>query len=114
MFERVASLEIGEADSLFVDVMIIDYIVKYYNGTINLLYHQIFPIITMIVIECGFPGYLVNGYVLGASYLYGDIVRYTCRSGYRLYDGDATQRCARNRLWSGRRPTCKGKFIRIV
>ena len=65
----------------------------------------------LIVIECGFPGYLVNGYVLGASYLYGDIVRYTCRSGYRLYDGDATQRCARNGLWSGRRPTCKGKSI---
>ena len=60
------------------------------------------------MIDCGFPGYLVNGYVLGASHLYGDIVRYTCRSGYRLYGGDATQRCARNGHWSGRRPTCEG------
>ena len=63
------------------------------------------------MIDCGFPGYLVNGYVLGTSHLYGDIVRYTCRPGYRLYGGDATQRCGRNRLWSGRRPTCKGNNI---
>jgi len=63
------------------------------------------------VINCGFPGYLVNGYILGSSYLYGDIVRYACRPLYRLHGGDATQRCAQNGLWHGRRPSCKGKNI---
>ena len=37
------------------------------------------------VVNCGFPGYLANGYVIGQSYLFGDIVTYDCRQGIYKY-----------------------------
>jgi len=36
------------------------------------------------VINCGFPGYLHNGAVTGNSYLFRDIVSFSCDTGYRL------------------------------
>ena len=36
------------------------------------------------MINCGFPGYLHNGAVTGNSYLFRDVVSFSCDTGYRL------------------------------
>ncbi len=65
--------------------------------------------ISFAVVRCGFPGHLANGYVIGQSYLYGDIVHYSCHQGHRLV-GPKSRRCSQNGAWTGSRPVCRGCF----
>ena len=60
------------------------------------------------VIRCGYPGHLADGHVIGRSYLFGDVVHYSCRQGYKL-DGPKSRQCTKNGNWSGKRPVCQGK-----
>ena len=41
-------------------------------------------IMIFTVIRCGYPGHLLDGHVIGRSYLFGDVVHYSCRQGYKL------------------------------
>jgi hypothetical protein len=59
------------------------------------------------VIRCGYPGRLANGHVIGRSYLFGDLVHYSCHQGYRLR-GPKSRHCSQDAHWSGEKPTCKG------
>jgi hypothetical protein len=52
---------------------------------------QLNKLILILVVNCGFPGYLANGFVLGQSYLFGDVVSYDCRQGFKLVGGDRNQ-----------------------
>ena len=38
------------------------------------------------VIRCGYPGHLVNGHVIGRSYLFGDVIHYSCHEGEVVED----------------------------
>jgi CUB/sushi domain-containing protein len=64
-------------------------------------------------VNCGYPGYLANGYVIGQSYMFGDLVSYECKAGFKLVSGDRIQRCSRDGSWSGTKPQCKGPSIII-
>ena len=69
------------------------------------LYFQCRPI---LVIDCGFPEFLENGFVTHSDTLYGAEASYWCRRGFRLINGDSSQKCTRAGVWSGRKPICKG------
>ena len=60
------------------------------------------------VIDCGFPEFLENGFVTHSDTLYGAEASYWCRRGFRLINGDSSQKCTRAGVWSGRKPICKG------
>ena len=59
------------------------------------------------MIRCGYPGHLLNGHVIGRSYLFGDVIHYSCRQGFKL-DGPKSRQCTKSGLWSGKRPICRG------
>ena len=59
------------------------------------------------MIRCGYPGHLVNGLVIGRSYLFGDVVHYSCNEGYRLEGGPKSRQCNENGTWSQQKPVCK-------
>ena len=56
-------------------------------------------------LSCGSPGEVI-GAILRGSYLYGDTVTYTCRSGYTMSTGSQTLRCQADQTWAGIKPTC--------
>ena len=60
------------------------------------------------MIDCGFPEFLENGFVTHSDTLYGAEASYWCRRGFRLINGDSSQKCTRAGVWSGRKPICKG------
>ena len=60
------------------------------------------------VIRCGYPGHLLNGHVIGRSYLFGDVIHYSCHEGYKL-QGSKSRQCNEHGFWTGVRPACKGK-----
>ncbi len=61
-------------------------------------------------IDCGYPGYIEDGYVEGRSFLFGDVVKYSCRRGFRM-EGRAERRCGRKGVWEGEEPSCKRKWL---
>ena len=65
------------------------------------------------VINCGYPGRLENGYVEGSrSFLYGEGIRYSCRTGYQLKGGNGERICTEKGEWSGVAPKCERKTNR--
>ncbi|XP_078597010.1 E-selectin-like [Branchiostoma floridae x Branchiostoma japonicum] len=61
-----------------------------------------------IVVNCGHPGFIDNGNVIGDRYLYGDTVHFTCNTDYVLVhptDQSAAQ-CQGNGQWSTSKPRC--------
>ena len=60
------------------------------------------------VIRCGYPGHLLNGHVIGRSYLFGDVIHYSCHEGYKL-QGSKSRQCNEHGFWTGVRPACKGE-----
>ena len=61
------------------------------------------------VIRCGYPGHILNGHVIGRSYLFGDVIHHSCRQGYKL-DGPKSRQCTKSGHWSGKRPICRGSI----
>ena len=70
--------------------------------------HVFFQRPPISVIDCGFPEFLENGFVTHSDTLYGAEASYWCRRGFRLINGDSSQKCTRAGVWSGRKPICKG------
>ncbi len=64
----------------------------------------------MLVIakDCGDPGHLANGDVMGGDYTYGRIVNYTCDPGWRL-EGHHAAQCKADATWSHTIPICRRK-----
>ncbi|XP_050712143.1 sushi, von Willebrand factor type A, EGF and pentraxin domain-containing protein 1-like isoform X3 [Eriocheir sinensis] len=56
-------------------------------------------------VSCGFPGHLVNGYVEGRSYSYGDTIMFTCNPGFKLI-GEEQSVCQADGKWSNKIPKC--------
>uniref|UniRef100_A0A3Q2X6B0 Si:ch211-117m20.4 n=1 Tax=Haplochromis burtoni TaxID=8153 RepID=A0A3Q2X6B0_HAPBU len=56
--------------------------------------------------NCGRPDVDYNGAVYGNDWWVGSVVRYTCRSGFRLI-GNSTRSCQHNGLWTPK-PICLG------
>ena len=48
--------------------------------------------------------------MIGRSYLFGDVIHYSCEEGYKL-QGSKSRQCNEHGIWTGTRPTCKGKEI---
>lgn len=57
-------------------------------------------------INCGFPGFMANGYINGRQYLYHDTIQYVCNPAYRLI-GESSRTCQVDRKWSGSPPHCE-------
>ncbi|XP_005922224.1 sushi, von Willebrand factor type A, EGF and pentraxin domain-containing protein 1 isoform X2 [Haplochromis burtoni] len=55
-------------------------------------------------VNCGRPDVDYNGAVYGNDWWVGSVVRYTCRSGFRLI-GNSTRSCQHNGLWTPK-PIC--------
>ncbi|XP_054586542.1 C4b-binding protein isoform X2 [Nothobranchius furzeri] len=55
-------------------------------------------------VNCGRPDVDYNGVAYGNDWWVGSVVRYTCRSGFRLI-GDSIRSCQTNGLWTPK-PTC--------
>lgn len=62
-----------------------------------------FPFLCVSV-NCGRPDVDYNGVVYGNDWWVGSVVRYTCRSGFRLI-GNSTRSCQPNGLWTPK-PIC--------
>ena len=53
-------------------------------GSISKVSRKPFNFVLFTVIRCGYPGHLLNGHVIGRSYLFGDVIHYSCHEGYKL------------------------------
>uniref|UniRef100_A0A8C2KBK0 Sushi, von Willebrand factor type A, EGF and pentraxin domain-containing protein 1 n=1 Tax=Cyprinus carpio TaxID=7962 RepID=A0A8C2KBK0_CYPCA len=56
-------------------------------------------------VSCGPPMYVANGVVLGADFQFGDVVVYSCYTGYTM-EGSSRSVCLENGTWTPL-PTCK-------
>ncbi|XP_062584658.1 sushi, von Willebrand factor type A, EGF and pentraxin domain-containing protein 1-like [Saccostrea cucullata] len=61
--------------------------------------------ISLLVISCGHPGILINGYLNGRDFSQGKFVTFSCKSGYKLV-GNQQRTCQSNKVWSGSLPSC--------
>lgn len=57
------------------------------------------------LVGCGDPGLPVHGYKTGANYWAGQMVTFTCDTGYHL-EGPTNRLCQENGNWSDVAPTC--------
>uniref|UniRef100_A0A8C7PS29 Sushi, von Willebrand factor type A, EGF and pentraxin domain-containing protein 1 n=1 Tax=Oncorhynchus mykiss TaxID=8022 RepID=A0A8C7PS29_ONCMY len=57
-------------------------------------------------ISCGDPGDIDNGSAEGDSFLYLEVLRYECSSGFVLKDGD-TRTCKADGKWDAEKPWCE-------
>uniref|UniRef100_A0A8C1SD31 Sushi, von Willebrand factor type A, EGF and pentraxin domain-containing protein 1 n=1 Tax=Cyprinus carpio TaxID=7962 RepID=A0A8C1SD31_CYPCA len=63
------------------------------------------PFPVCIRVSCGPPMYVANGVVLGADFQFGDVVVYSCYTGYTM-EGSSRSVCLENGTWTPL-PTCK-------
>ena len=77
-------------------------------GSISKVSRKPSNFVLFTVIRCGYPGHLLNGHVIGRSYLFGDVIHYSCHEGYKL-QGSKSRQCNEHGFWTGVRPACKGK-----
>ena len=66
------------------------------------------------LIDCGFPGYLENGFVSHSDTLYEAEALYWCRKGYQLVSGDTVRRCTESGTWSGSKPVCQLSVCKVT
>ena len=59
----------------------------------------------VVIVDCGPPPALENGFVRSDNNLEGSVANYFCNFGFRL-DGDDQRACQANKTWSGVIPTC--------
>lgn len=58
-------------------------------------------------INCGYPGYITNGFIVGSSFGYLDTISYACRPGFAL-KGSSEKVCQSNEQWEPPgKPTCQ-------
>ena len=57
------------------------------------------------LVGCGDPGMPMHGYKTGANYWAGQMVTFTCDTGYHL-EGPTNRLCQENGNWSDVAPTC--------
>ena len=77
-------------------------------GSISKVSRKPSNFVLFTVIRCGYPGHLLNGHVIGRSYLFGDVIHYSCHEGYKL-QGSKSRQCNEHGFWTGVRPACRGK-----
>ncbi|XP_045479696.1 sushi, von Willebrand factor type A, EGF and pentraxin domain-containing protein 1-like [Harmonia axyridis] len=56
-------------------------------------------------VSCGYPGDLLDGYLIGNSYKFGDDVSFECNTGYSL-KGLQSMICEEDGKWKGSIPSC--------
>ncbi|TRY75103.1 hypothetical protein TCAL_09357 [Tigriopus californicus] len=58
-------------------------------------------------INCGYPGYISNGFIVGSSFGYLETISYSCRPGFAL-KGSAERVCQSSEQWEPLgKPTCQ-------
>lgn len=63
-----------------------------------------------LIVSCGDPGVPNNAVRDGDTFLYEDIVTFTCNHGYYMSSGDRQRACQDTGLWSGEQPSCTCKY----
>ncbi|KAL4218700.1 Sushi [Mactra antiquata] len=58
------------------------------------------------VVNCGTPGYIIDGTRHWSSTNYGSVARYTCNTYYNMTTGDHVRTCQDDFTWSGTKPHC--------
>lgn len=66
-----------------------------------------------IVVSCGDPGSLANGFRIGDKFTYEERVIYDCNAGYKL-QGSIIRKCEANGQWSGSTASCVGEELQII
>ncbi|CAB3367991.1 Hypothetical predicted protein [Cloeon dipterum] len=62
---------------------------------------------TCFRVQCGHPGPLENGLVLGDNFDFGATLFYECFPGFEMIQGDERRDCLQHGRWSGDQPFCK-------
>ena len=60
-------------------------------------------------VECGYPGSIRHGYIIGTQFSFDNRVRYACNRGYQLV-GNETRYCTEFGEWEGLAPHCEGNL----
>ena len=83
------------------------------NRSINVPFDELrFPSSVLIqeLVGCGDPGVPVHGYKTGENYWAGQMVTFTCDTGYHL-EGPTNRLCLEGGNWSDVMPTCECSYI---
>ncbi|TSN12231.1 Sushi, von Willebrand factor type A, EGF and pentraxin domain-containing protein 1 [Bagarius yarrelli] len=59
-----------------------------------------------VPVNCGNPGGIANGEVMGSYFYYKGVIRYECHAGFFL-QGFETRTCQMDGKWDGKAPWCK-------
>ena len=65
-------------------------------------------LLSLVVVACGDPGALTNGFRIGDKFTYGESVIYDCDAGFKL-QGSIIRKCEMNGQWSGTAASCNGQ-----
>ncbi|XP_071137511.1 sushi, von Willebrand factor type A, EGF and pentraxin domain-containing protein 1-like [Mytilus edulis] len=57
-------------------------------------------------INCGNPGPVTNGNVLGSQFFYGSTITFECNNDFNLTRGSSHQTCKSDATWSDKKPLC--------
>ena len=82
------------------------------NRSINVPFDELrFPSSVLIqeLVGCGDPGVPVHGYKTGENYWAGQMVTFTCDTGYHL-EGPTNRLCLEGGNWSDVMPTCECSY----
>ena len=82
------------------------------SRSINVPFDELrFPssVLILELVGCGDPGVPVNGYKTGENYWAGQMVTFTCDTGYHL-EGPTNRLCLEGGNWSDVMPTCECSY----
>lgn len=56
--------------------------------------------------SCGQPPTVENADLMDSSFLFEDVIKYKCKSGYYISQGFELMECLANKVWNGTKPVC--------
>ena len=68
-----------------------------------------YSVLILELVGCGDPGVPVHGYKTGENYWAGQMVTFTCDTGYHL-EGPTNRLCLEGGNWSDVMPTCECSY----
>ncbi len=69
--------------------------------------------VSLIVVDCGNPGVLIDGQETYFGTSYRQVATFICNDDFTMV-GDGARRCEANGEWTGEIPTCVGKYSTCI
>lgn len=76
------------------------------NNTLTIVFKSESFCYSYLEINCGNPGLVTNGNVLGGQYFYGSTITFECNTDFNLTRGSSHQTCRSDATWSDKKPLC--------